>query len=59
MSRAVRAPDRGLTSNRACHEYQTSFAAAVDWLREEQSYRAFVHLERIAGRFPYAIWRFV
>ena len=37
--------------------YETFFAAAVDRLREEQRYRVFVDLERIAGRFPYAIWR--
>jgi 5-aminolevulinate synthase len=36
--------------------YETFFAAAVDRLREEQRYRVFVDLERIAGRFPYAIW---
>jgi 5-aminolevulinate synthase len=37
--------------------YETFFAAAVDRLREEQRYRVFVDLQRIAGRFPYAIWR--
>ena len=37
--------------------YEPFFAAAVDRLREEQRYRVFVDLERIAGRFPYAIWR--
>jgi 5-aminolevulinate synthase len=37
--------------------YEIFFAAAVDRLREEQRYRVFVDLERIAGRFPYAIWR--
>jgi 5-aminolevulinate synthase len=37
--------------------YETFFATAVDRLREERRYRVFVDLERIAGRFPYAIWR--
>src|SRR5256714_95195 len=37
--------------------YETFFATAVDRLWEEQRYRVFVDLERIAGRFPYAIWR--
>jgi 5-aminolevulinate synthase len=36
--------------------YETFFATAVDRLRDEQRYRMFVDLERIAGRFPYAIW---
>ena len=36
--------------------YEAFFAAAVDRLRDEQRYRVFVDLERIAGRFPYAIW---
>ena len=31
--------------------YEPFFAAAVDRLREEQRYRVFVDLERIAGRF--------
>src|SRR5262245_35326090 len=36
--------------------YEAYFATAVDRLRDEQRYRVFVDLERIAGRFPYAIW---
>jgi 5-aminolevulinate synthase len=36
--------------------YDAFFVAAVNRLREEQRYRVFVDLERIAGRFPYAIW---
>ncbi|WP_024507946.1 hypothetical protein [Bradyrhizobium sp. ARR65] len=34
--------------------YETFLATAVDRLRDEQRYRMFVDLERIAGRFPYA-----
>jgi 5-aminolevulinate synthase len=36
--------------------YEALFSAAVNRLREEKRYRVFVDLERIAGRFPYAIW---
>src|SRR5262244_2673010 len=36
--------------------YNVFFAAALRRLREEQRYRVFADLERIAGRFPHAIW---
>src|SRR5712672_4216166 len=36
--------------------YDTFFAAALSPLRNEQRYRVFADLERIAGRFPHAIW---
>ena len=36
-------------------DYQTRFAEAVDAVRGEGRYRVFAHLERIAGRYPYAI----
>ena len=36
--------------------YDAFFAAAVNQLTKEQRYRVFADLERIAGRFPYAIW---
>ena len=36
--------------------YDTFFAAALSRLRNEQRYRVFADLERIAGRFPHAIW---
>jgi len=37
-------------------DYNSFFAAAVNRLKDEQRYRVFVDLERIAGRFPHAIW---
>src|SRR5437879_1311694 len=36
--------------------YDTFFAAALSRLRDEQRYRVFADLERIAGRFPHARW---
>jgi 5-aminolevulinate synthase len=36
--------------------YNAFFAAAISRLREEQRYRTFADLERIASRFPHAIW---
>jgi 5-aminolevulinate synthase len=37
--------------------YDHFFSAALARLHEEQRYRVFVDLERIAGRFPHATWR--
>ncbi len=37
-------------------DYKGLFAAALDKLRDERRYRVFVDLERIAGRFPHAVW---
>jgi 5-aminolevulinate synthase len=36
--------------------YDRFFAAALARLREERRYRVFADLQRIAGRFPHAIW---
>jgi len=36
--------------------YDTFFATALSRLRNEQRYRVFADLERIAGRYPHAIW---
>ncbi len=36
--------------------YNSFFASALDRLRHERRYRVFADLERIAGRFPHAIW---
>ena len=47
---------RAKEPKRAVADYETFFTEAVDRLREERRYRVFVDLERIAGRFPHAIW---
>ena len=37
-------------------KYHSYFADAIGKLRSERRYRVFADLERIAGRFPHAIW---
>ena len=37
-------------------DYDIFFKTAVSRLRNEQRYRVFADLERIAGRFPHAVW---
>ena len=36
--------------------YDAFFANALSVLHDERRYRVFADLERIAGRFPHAIW---
>ena len=36
--------------------YERFFAEAIAQLRDERRYRVFADLERVAGRFPHAIW---
>ena len=37
-------------------DYNAFFAGALTKLHEERRYRVFADLERLAGRFPRAIW---
>jgi 5-aminolevulinate synthase len=37
-------------------KYQSFFAEALARIKDEQRYRVFIELERLAGRFPRAIW---
>jgi 5-aminolevulinate synthase len=37
-------------------DYQGFFTSALDRLRAERRYRVFANIERVAGRFPQAIW---
>ncbi|HVL70309.1 MAG TPA: 5-aminolevulinate synthase [Beijerinckiaceae bacterium] len=37
-------------------DYQAVFRSAIDQLKSERRYRVFADLERVAGRFPQAVW---
>src|SRR5665213_4197172 len=37
-------------------DYSKFFSAALSRLHDERRYRVFADLERIAGRFPHAVW---
>jgi 5-aminolevulinate synthase len=37
-------------------EYESFFVDALDRIKDERRYRVFADLERLAGRFPHAIW---
>jgi 5-aminolevulinate synthase len=37
-------------------KYENFFSAALDKLHRERRYRIFTDLERVVGRFPYAVW---
>src|SRR5438067_4956878 len=37
-------------------DYSKFFSAALNRLKEERRYRVFADLERMAGRFPHAVW---
>ncbi|MDR3497558.1 MAG: 5-aminolevulinate synthase [Ancalomicrobiaceae bacterium] len=38
-------------------DYHAVFETAIEALKRERRYRVFADLERIVGRFPYALWR--
>ena len=38
-------------------DYHSIFAEAIAALHAERRYRVFADLQRVAGRFPYALWR--
>ena len=42
--------------NRPDINYHGYFSGALSRLHEERRYRVFADLERIAGRYPYAVW---
>jgi 5-aminolevulinate synthase len=37
-------------------DYSKFFSSALNRLHDERRYRVFADLERIAGRFPHAVW---
>jgi 5-aminolevulinate synthase len=43
-------------STRAGSGYERYFRGALDQLHDERRYRVFADLERLAGRFPHAVW---
>src|SRR5215208_462079 len=40
----------------AKNDYRRAFSDALQSLHKEDRYRVFADLERVAGRFPHAIW---
>src|SRR6202142_1722444 len=46
----------GLSGGESTMDYNVFFDAAFSQLHDERRYRVFADLERLAGRFPHAIW---
>src|SRR6267142_6747491 len=53
--KAVPLPAQACASGLAM-DYSKFFTAALSRLHDERRYRVFADLERIAGRFPHAVW---
>src|SRR5450631_2634730 len=46
----------GCRRGKSTMDYNVFFDSALSQLRDERRYRVFADLERLAGRFPHAIW---
>jgi 5-aminolevulinate synthase len=56
MALVAEAPMPRMSRPRAKSDYRRAFSDALETLHEEDRYRVFADLERVAGRFPHAIW---
>ena len=57
MHLPARVASRPQSTKGADQAYEAHFRGALDRLHDERRYRVFADIERIAGRFPAAIWR--
>jgi 5-aminolevulinate synthase len=56
-TRSSSAPPPATSSMGPRMDYSSAFEEAITALHAEKRYRVFADLERIAGRFPHALWR--
>src|SRR5512141_3451949 len=54
--RILAAPASASLTGSFAMDYSQFFSAALNRLHDERRYRVFADLERIAGRFPHAVW---